>query len=136
MSLTVTIPIPPPECSPNGRHHWRVKAKAVRAYRATCGTLAIEAAQNAPWTNSRPRWTKATVQAAFYVKTRQGLRSDGDNRLASLKQAFDSLRDAGIIADDSGLTHLPITLAHDPKNPRVVLTITPAENAVNSGVAI
>lgn len=124
MTLTVIIPIPPAECSPNGRHHWRAKAAAVKKYRATCGALAIQAAQNAPWTNSRPRWKRARIQAAFYVKTARGLKSDADNRLASLKAAFDSLTDAGILDDDRGITHEPVTLAHDKDRPRVELTIT------------
>lgn len=117
-TLTVTIPIPPAECSPNARCHWRTKARAVKNYRLTCGLLAC--------TEARPDkpWKRARVQAAFYVKSHQGMRSDGDNRLASLKAAFDGLRDAGIIADDSGLTHDPITLAQDKARPRVELTIT------------
>lgn len=117
-TLTVTIPIPPKELSPNARTHHMVKARAVKNYRLTCGLLAcVEGRPAKPWKRAR-------VQAAFYVKTARGLRSDGDNRLASLKAAFDALRDAGIIADDSGLTHEPITLAHDKARPRVELTIT------------
>lgn len=123
MTLTITVPIPPRECSPNGRFHHMAKARAVKAYRTTCGLLAC--------TEERPKqpWKRASVQAAFYVKTRRGLHSDGDNRLASLKAAFDGLRDAGIIDDDSGLTHEPVTVQHDKENPRVVLTITEIEGA-------
>jgi len=32
-SITVTLPWPPAECSPNSRAHWAVRAKAVKEYK-------------------------------------------------------------------------------------------------------
>ncbi len=123
VTLTITVPIPPRECSPNGRYHYMAKARAIRSYRKTVAALAIKAAQEAPWTNSRPMWERATVGLTFYVKTRRGLLSDTDNRLSSAKAAFDALRDAGIVRDDRGLTHEPVSLEHDSANPRLVMRV-------------
>lgn len=37
MTVRLELPWPPATLSPNGRTHWATKAKAVKAYRATCG---------------------------------------------------------------------------------------------------
>ena len=55
---------------------------------------------------------------------RDSRRRDRDNCLASLKATFDGLTDSGLLVDDSGITHLPLVLAVDPKNPRVELHLT------------
>ena len=122
-TLTITLPLPPKHLSPNARPHWRAKAKATKAYRITAGLTAagILTGQHDP----RPMWKSATVQVrAFY---RDARRRDKDNILASLKAAFDGLKDAGLIEDDSGLTHLPMVLAVDKARPRVELVVTRAE---------
>jgi Holliday junction resolvase RusA-like endonuclease len=48
--------------------------------------------------------------------------------LSSLKAAFDGLADAGLIADDSGLTHLPVIVKVDKLNPRVELHIVEGDH--------
>jgi Holliday junction resolvase RusA-like endonuclease len=69
-------------------------------------------------------WESASVQATFYFRDKR--RRDRDNLLASLKAYFDGLADSGLIANDSGLTHLPVKVELDKVNPRVVLTVTPS----------
>jgi Holliday junction resolvase RusA-like endonuclease len=72
-----------------------------------------------------PGWLKATCQvSAFYAVNR---RRDADNLIASLKSAFDGIADNGVIANDSGLIHLPAIIGRDPRNPRIEITITGVE---------
>lgn len=99
MTVTIHLPLPPAALKPNARVHWRTKAKATKAYRET-----------ARWAAHAPHplaWKAAEIQAHFHFK--QDRRRDRDNLLASLKAAFDGLVDAGLLADDSGVTHLPTT---------------------------
>ena len=46
-----------------------------------------------------------------------------EGALASLKATFDGLVDAGLLHDDSALTHLPLVFLVDAKNPRVELLL-------------
>lgn len=72
-----------------------------------------------------PGWLKAECQVkAFYAVNR---RRDADNLIASLKSAFDGIADNGVIANDSGLIHLPAIIGRDPRNPRIEITITGVE---------
>lgn len=119
--MRIILSLPPAQLSPNARCHWRVKAKHTKAYRVA----AMIAALNAPET--RHRWNEAQVEARFYFK--QNRRRDRDNCLSSLKSAFDGLKDAGVIADDSGLIHLPVVIGVDKENPRVELWIEPTKGA-------
>lgn len=115
--LTVTLLIPPQELRPNSRCHWAAKARAVKRYRASSHWRAIAAGV------PRKPWRAATVQAEFRYATKR--RRDGDNLLACLKPALDSLADAGVIEDDAWLTHLPVSVAlvSDKSQEGVVLTI-------------
>jgi Holliday junction resolvase RusA-like endonuclease len=75
--------------------------------------------------SQRPAWVEATARVVFYAKDAR--RRDRDNILASMKPAFDGLVDAGILADDEGLTHAPVRIEIDRKNPRVEITIEPID---------
>lgn len=99
MTVTIYLPLPPAALKPNARVHWRTKAKATKAYRETARWAALVPHPSA--------WKSAEIQAHFRFK--QDRRRDRDNLLASLKAAFDGLVDARLLADDSGLTHLPVT---------------------------
>jgi len=111
--MTITLPLPPRELSPNWRGHWAQKAKAVKKYRQLAWAVAMS--------ETRCNWPTANAQATFYFRDRR--RRDRDNLLASLKSAFDGLTDAGVIDDDSGLTHLPVIVEYDKANPRVEITV-------------
>ena len=115
--MKITIPLPPAELSPNSRCHWRVKAKATAAMRAISNS---RTQFNLP-DNHKP-FKSATIQATFYFRDKR--RRDKDNMLASLKSAFDGLADAGLVADDSDFTHLPVVVCVDRVHPRVELEVT------------
>ena len=116
MTLQITLPLPPRETSPNWRGHWGAKSMAVKNYRSTAWTLALEAA------GKQLLWTSATAQATFFHTTKRN--RDKDNALASLKPAFDGFADAGVVFNDSGFTHLPVKFETDRENPRVEIRIT------------
>ena len=65
MKLTITLPLPPACLSPNARVHWRVKAKATKAYRmlsrlSTLGSMVgMIGADEA-------HWQTANVRCAFF----------------------------------------------------------------------
>jgi len=116
--LTVTVSIPSRTLSPNARCHWAVKAKANKKARIEAWAQAQIAMHEA---EEKGGWREATCQAHVYV--RDNRRRDKDNALASLKATFDGLVDAGLLHDDSALTHLPLLFIVDPKNPRVELVL-------------
>jgi len=117
-AVTITLPLPHRCLSPNARCHWAVKAKQTRWYRENaCGRTGLATKY------ARPEWPAATVAIEYnhHVKRNR----DRDNALACLKSAFDGLADAGLIKNDSGLTHLPIVFTVDKNRPEgVTLTIT------------
>lgn len=114
--ITIWIPLPPKECHPNARPHHMAKARATKKYRTTVAVLARAALGRTP----APKWKKVEVYPVFRVSTNRN--RDRDNALASLKAAFDGLRDAGVIEDDSGVIPHPVEFVVD-KATGVVLTI-------------
>lgn len=95
--MILTLPLPPEVLHPNGRTKKPMyRAKMIRKTR---GETAFVARQHAP---SQPFET-ATVQATFYLPRRR----DGDGLNAWIKAVLDGLQDAGIVANDSGVTLLP-----------------------------
>ena len=111
--ITIVLPLPNRALSPNARVHWAHKAKHVREYRKTAWAATLEAA------GPQALWTKATAKVSFFFPDNR--RRDADNAMASLKAAWDGMRDAGLIADDSAkvLTMEPAEFHVDGKDPRV-----------------
>lgn len=73
-------------------------------------------------TGQKPGWKEAQIRVTWFSKTARVI--DRDNILAYLKSAFDGLTDAGILADDRDVTHLPPIREKDAKNPRVEIEIS------------
>jgi crossover junction endodeoxyribonuclease RusA len=95
-----------------------VKFKAVKRAR----TEAWAAAQVAMYeADVKGGWKDATCEVHWFA--RDARRRDKDNCLASLKAVFDGLVDAGLLRDDNALTHLPLVILVDAKNPRVELLL-------------
>lgn len=115
--MKLTFSIPPKSLAPNARVHYMTKASAIKKHRAAVALVARIEVHNAGWKTAE----RARVRATFYFSTKR--RRDADNLLASLKAAFDGLRDAGVINDDAGLEHQPVQVAIDKQNPRVELEV-------------
>lgn len=117
--VTITLPLPHRDLHPNGRPHWRSKARHTKthrslAYISACGAL--------PIMEKPPRWKSAKVQASFFMRTTK--MPDPDGCIAWLKAYIDGVGDAGIFANDRELVWMHPKRAKDAKNPRVELTIT------------
>jgi Holliday junction resolvase RusA-like endonuclease len=121
-SVTIELPLPPRELSPNhtvGSRGGRLgKAAKIKKYRQ----LACYRTSPLILSNDGAPWERASVACRFCF-ARRG-RRDRDNLLASMKAAFDGITDAGLVSDDAGLTHLPVEIDYDKANPRVVVTVT------------
>jgi Holliday junction resolvase RusA-like endonuclease len=118
--VTVTISLPPKQMHPNARCHWRAKLKPKAIQRQNAALAAGYA--------SRVMFRSATIQATFHLGKR-GKRHDSDNLIAWLKASIDGLQDAGVLADDSGVTWLPPAQVFGKsagEDKMVVLTITGA----------
>ena len=84
--------LPYTELSPNARHHWAVKARAIRASREEIGWLA-----KVEWHDDEPMM-RARISYEFQVKDKR--HRDLDNLLAMCKPWQDGLIDAGVIFYD------------------------------------
>ena len=94
LTMSVDLPWPGPDLSPNKRHHWTAAARAKKAYRARCAAIARQAGVGC----LPPGLTRLTAALTFFPPDRR-LR-DWDNMLASMKSGLDGLSDA-IGIDDS-----------------------------------
>lgn len=136
-TFTITMPLPPPELSPNTRVFWRKKMAAVAHYRALA---AMHTRQLKPkdWKQAKA----ATVKVRFFFSDRR--RRDKDNLQASLKAAIDGIvgtrlwnpftrkydiENNGVLVDDDQLTWLPIEIDIDPFDQYVSIEIITQENA-------
>lgn len=95
--MTVTLPWPPRELSPNGRAHWGAKARAAKQYRTACWALAKEAKVQIPDGDQIHLWID------FYPPSRR--KRDADNCLASIKNGLDGLADALGVNDSRFVVH-------------------------------
>jgi crossover junction endodeoxyribonuclease RusA len=106
MRLSIELPAPPKELSPNARVHYQVKARAVAEYREAAGWAAKEAMGKyvrdtmlVKDTYPYPLATPVSAYPTFYVRDRR--RRDPDNFLASLKPVWDGFKDARLLVDDN-----------------------------------
>ncbi len=126
MKLTIILPLPARDLSPNRSRnvHWRRKAQAVKKARFDAYVICVSAMVESGLSNVRirgPEWKAATVRCRWYFATNR--RRDRDNLLGWCKAYFDGLTDARLIADDSGLTHLPPVVEIDATNPRLEIDV-------------
>lgn len=127
--FVIDLPLPPIECSPNARVHWGKKARAVREYREACGYLVVKQL------GRRRAQGQITIDLDFFLakpKFPDGLcrPRDEDNAIACAKVGIDSLRDSGLITDDSkkhvriGNVSLHSTRKEHQGRSALVLTVT------------
>jgi len=126
-SVTITLPLPAKSLSPNARvYRWEIhKATAIHRDRARWATYDAIA-------GTTPRWLAATIQATFYHAQRRV--RDQMNLIGSMKAYEDGIVDAGLLADDEGVTWLPPIRLIDRDDPRVVLVVTRQEATSERGV--
>lgn len=84
--LTIYLPWPPKELSPNTRLHWSKLARAKRLYRASCASEAT--GQGVCSTSAK----KARISLVFTPPTKRAY--DLDNLVARMKSGLDGLADA------------------------------------------
>jgi Holliday junction resolvase RusA-like endonuclease len=109
-SITITLPMPVRNHSPNARCHWSAKARAVKYQRNLAAWLVREALGR----RKPPLWP--AVEVLVEVTPPNRIRRDKDNLLASLKGAFDGATSAGIAKDDDVFTYLPVQILEPDKD--------------------
>lgn len=106
--LTLTLPWPPKELSPNARKHWRGLAKAKKAYRDACRVETL--LQCRPGYLRLPERMHLTMD--FVPPDRR--KRDRDNLVASMKAGLDGVADAlGI--NDERFAVLTVRIVHDSR---------------------
>lgn len=115
--IVIVLPLPPKMLHPNARPHYMAKARATKKARADAGWLTLVSMNDADV--GKPRWPEAACRARFYFA--KPANRDRDNLIAWLKAYFDGVADAGLVANDAGITHLPVEHFIDTANPRVEL---------------
>jgi hypothetical protein len=120
-SLSVELPLPGRDLSPNGRLTPFAKARAVRSQKE----LAMGAFVNALNRRPVPVWTAVKATAVFYYPTRQ--RADDDNAMASMKGARDQIAAMLGIDDKNWHWERPVFLVDRGRPGRVTVTIEPVE---------
>src|SRR4051812_13528226 len=63
-SITLELPLPGANCSPNSRAHWVKRHKSVQLLREAAAVMAI--AELNRLNADRPMWPKAIVEATFH----------------------------------------------------------------------
>lgn len=122
MKITLTLPLPPKELSPNARLHHFPKAAAVKLYRSDSMWSALAQLRRegfTGWNRFDPRPARMTETYRIAGKRKHDVR----NLFAAFKAGEDGLVDAGILPgdDDSVLEHGP---------PRIERVATKAEECV------
>lgn len=121
-SITITLPLPAKELSPNYTPMSRGAGMAKARKKKEATQYAWAVTLDLLGRHKAPKWKKATLQAAFYWPT-MGF-PDDDNAMGSLKAYRDGIALAGVVTNDKVVTTLPWTIAKDKTKPRVEITIT------------
>lgn len=101
--MTLVMPWPSADLSPNARIHWAVLARAKKAYRETCGWQAK--AQGA-----RPiKADRLDVAFTFYPPSKR--RIDLDNCIARMKSGIDGIAD--VVGVDDSKWRMSFEMAQD-----------------------
>lgn len=113
--------LPPNDYStPNSREHWAKKARKAKQWRADTAILARAA--------HVPRCERVRVSLEFWPRDRR--RRDPDNLLLALKWSIDGLRDANVIADDTGdQVTFTSPVIHPPRDDRETTWVLTIEEA-------
>ena len=86
-TVTLALPWPSRNLSPNARCHWAVKAKSIKEARNVARVLTLQA-----FKLRKPHWSAAELHWEFHPKTAN--KPDGDNAESSVKAYRDGIADA------------------------------------------
>jgi crossover junction endodeoxyribonuclease RusA len=117
-SITITLPLPYKQLSPNARVHWAIKSKLTKAHRKAAYIATVAALKG----NTPEGWMKSKLEVSAYFPTYRF--PDPGNFMASLKAYEDGIADSGVIVNDKSLWPERPIFAKDARRPRVILTIT------------
>lgn len=90
--LSMELPLPDPDLSPNSRVHYQERARATRDAKEEVIVAVLEKGRPKPL-------DRATVTVTFVVPNKR--RRDKGNLIASAKPYLDGLVTAGVITDDN-----------------------------------
>jgi Holliday junction resolvase RusA-like endonuclease len=118
-SITITIPsLPPRECSPNSRVHWRVRNRAAQEAKNVVAVLVMEQRKRtAPWGRAR-------VSMSFGLPDHRV--RDMDNLIAAAKPFLDGIKGLVILDDAIRNITLEYSAFESPKKPMTIITVTEA----------
>lgn len=116
--LEVTLDIPPDVSNRRRGSARRARSGEISRLRQAAGWAWTGTARSAGVRGPIPA---PLVRARFFWATRR--RRDRDNAAARLKPYWDGLEDAGLVADDAELIHLPVGMSLDRERPRVGLAL-------------
>ena len=109
MKITLLLPLPPKELSPNARLHHFPKAAAIRTYRAAVGFLSADKVAASltfgTWKRFLAENPRLRLTETYRIAGRR--KRDVRNLFAAFKAGEDGLVDAGLLPgdDDSVLEH-------------------------------
>ena len=119
--VIVELPLPSPKLSPNRKPaHWSTLSTARKKARSDGYIATVKARIDC---QHQTAFTKCEAHPTFYFRTNR--RRDGDNFAAMLKPYFDGMVDAGLVVNDSGITHMPPKFEIDKASPRVEILVRP-----------
>jgi len=110
--MTITLPLPSRNLSPNARVHWAVKAKHAKAARRLAALEAFDQLED---------FALKGYRLDFYWPTKR--RRDKDNAAAMVKNYLDGVADC-TGQDDSEWDFDGVRFAIDADNPRLEIVIT------------
>lgn len=122
--LTLELPFPPKELSPNSRPNRWEKARTVRQYREDCGWAGTVQYRRYVSKKGTPLPTltpPVTATVTFVVPDRR--RRDEQNFLQMLKPAFDGLVDAGVLQDDNHEVFKVVATHFEVGEPKVIVEL-------------
>lgn len=115
MPVVLDIPRASPSMNATRWRHWRVAYREKKLWQLEVRVARLKA-RNVP--DTPPKRARVTIE-------RYGRALDPDNFVGGLKSVIDSLRNEGLIADDTNDT-LELVSKQFPGRPRTVITVEPA----------
>jgi len=124
MEIIFTLPLPHKHLSPNGRAHWRAKAKVTAEHVEEAINVVTSAIESGLISRDSIPWTRVESREIYYWGSRR--RRDVRNAEGSLKAYYDGFVRSGLLEDDDidHLTHMPSGFEIDREDPRVEIILT------------